>query len=173
MFYFGIFYFLPDQINLDQQLFTQATSLATIFGSPIAGNLSTLVGRFTSSKVLDTGSGKNIKDLDKSKSSNILFEFVRTAIAERLDEKIIEMSRTYEWDTIKSIISRLIDSEIAFSRISAQEGESVRTFVMAFEKSGNEIEDMDNKYKVFHRVIQFSSFRLLSSRLERLRKQNA
>lgn len=151
-------------------LLAETISLVTILGSPIAGNISTILGRLVSAKALDTGSTKDIKDMDKSKSSNIMFELVRRSLAEKLYERIIEMSRLYEWDIIKSAISRLIDSEIAFKNISAQEGEAVRAFIMGFEKSDDAVKDMDNKCKVLHRVIQFSSFRMLVLRLERLRK---
>jgi hypothetical protein len=160
-----IWVFLSEGIIFGYQFSVTTASALGCFGSPIAGNLTTLLGRLAGASNMDTSSIDQAKEMAKAKSSNILLELIRDKIGNRMDMEVVKLTRQYDWDLIKQTTSRLIETEITLKRLKPGDGDEARNFILDFIPSSDINEDHNNKYMALHRAIHVSSFRQLKKRL--------
>lgn len=163
---------IPDEW-IDAEWYETVTSFlgeeSAVIGAPIVGNLSTFFARIFSGKNLSTGEMKNVKGSIKSKGMGFLFDNIRTEIKDRLNIKILQFSKEYKWDEIKTVCGRLIDTEVAFNQLSTEEGEKRKKFIHGFNKSDDKLEDINNKHTVLCQTIQVIYYRRLASGLKSIR----
>jgi hypothetical protein len=141
--------------------------LLEFFGPTVAGNVFTIVGRFSRASRLDTGATSHVTELEKVKSNNFLLELIRGAIGDRMDQEVAQLARRYDLCLIKEVVERLVNNAIELGQATPQDGEAALEFVLGFEPCADKRMDFNNKYKVLHRAIRVSSFRQVRSRLER------
>lgn len=130
----------------------------------LVGNGSSALGRLLGGKRrLGIDPSGQAQDRDKLNSDNLLIAFISVRIKGRMNQEIDRMAQRYDWDLIKTTVSRLLQNERALD--PSKEVEEVEKFVQAFEPSSDTKTDQDNKYRALQRVVGVSSFTELRSRL--------
>ena len=111
-----------------------------------------------------------VRDLTDASSANpvlaVIEDAIRDHILERMQLKIVEAARLYDWDTIKDAAHRALEEEMTIRPLSREDYETAQHAIESFKQQEDPRLDSRDKYEALLRLLRWCSFTRLRRGLE-------